>query len=82
MKGIFSMDELSLYSLTLAMAKPWRVTDLKFSKYKGRLDVRSCRGAELEEQDGDEAGLRVQARRISLDHLYLVAVRLTFNYSQ
>jgi transposase len=39
MKGIASMDELSLFSLALGLAKPWKVADLKFSKEDGRLDL-------------------------------------------
>lgn len=33
------MDELSLFTLALGIAKPWRVVDLKFSKEEGRLDL-------------------------------------------
>jgi transposase len=38
-KGDVSMDELSLFTLALGIAKPWRVVDLKFSKEDGRLDL-------------------------------------------
>ena len=38
-KGDVSMDELSLFTLALGIAKPWRVVDLKFSKEEGRLDL-------------------------------------------
>lgn len=34
------MDELTLFSLALGLAKPWQVVDLKFSKEEGRLDLR------------------------------------------
>ena len=34
------MDELTLFSLALGLAKPWQVADLKFSKEEGRLDLR------------------------------------------
>jgi transposase len=33
------MDELTLFSLALGLAKPWQVVDLKFSKEEGRLDL-------------------------------------------
>lgn len=33
------MDELSLFTLALGVAKPWQVVDLKFSKEEGRLDL-------------------------------------------
>lgn len=33
------MDELGLFSLALGLTKPWQVTDLKFSKEEGRLDL-------------------------------------------
>ena len=39
LKGDVSMDELSLFTLALGIAKPWRVVDLKFSKEEGRLDL-------------------------------------------
>lgn len=39
-KGCASMDELTLFSLALGLAKPWQVVDLKFSKEEGRLDLR------------------------------------------
>ena len=39
MKGIASMDELSLFSLALGLTKPWKVAEIKFSKEEGRLDL-------------------------------------------
>lgn len=33
------MNELGLFSLALGLTKPWQVTDLKFSKEEGRLDL-------------------------------------------
>ncbi len=33
------MDELGLFTLALGLNKPWQVTDLKFSKEDGRLDL-------------------------------------------
>ena len=33
------MDELTLFSQALGLAKPWQVVDLKFSKEEGRLDL-------------------------------------------
>jgi transposase len=33
------MDELGLFSLALGLSKPWEVSDLKFSKEEGRLDL-------------------------------------------
>jgi len=38
-KGCASMDELTLFSQALGLAKPWQVVDLKFSKEEGRLDL-------------------------------------------
>jgi len=39
-EGAASMDELGLYTLALGLTKPWLVSDLKFSKEEGRLDLR------------------------------------------
>lgn len=33
------MDELGLFTMALGLTKPWRVSDLKFSKEEGRLDL-------------------------------------------
>ena len=33
------MDELGLFTLALGLSKPWQVSDLKFSKEDGRLDL-------------------------------------------
>jgi transposase len=33
------MDELGLFTLALGLTRPWQVTDLKFSKEEGRLDI-------------------------------------------
>jgi transposase len=38
-RGDVSIDELSLFTRALGIAKPWRVVDLKFSKEQGRLDL-------------------------------------------
>jgi len=34
------MDELSLFTIALGLEKPWGVVDIKFSKDKGRLDLK------------------------------------------
>jgi transposase len=34
------MNELSLFTLALGFAKPWKVVEIKFSKESGRLDLR------------------------------------------
>jgi transposase len=39
LKGNASMDELGLFTLALGLSKPWQVSDLKFSKEDGRLDL-------------------------------------------
>jgi len=38
-KGVASMNELGLFTLALGLTEPWRVSDLKFSKEEGRLDL-------------------------------------------
>ena len=38
-EGAASMDELGLFTLALGLTNPWRVSDLKFSKEEGRLDL-------------------------------------------
>ena len=39
LKGNALMDELGLFTLALGLSKPWQVSDLKFTKEDGRLDL-------------------------------------------
>ena len=52
------MDELSLFTQALGIAKPWRVVDLKFSKEEGRLDlwIDFLKGAKFPCPSCDETG--------------------------
>jgi len=34
------MDEYSLFTIALGLKKPWKVVDIKFSKDRGRLDLK------------------------------------------
>jgi transposase len=65
-KGHVLMNELTLFTMALGLAKPWQVVEIKFSKEEGRLDLRidfpkgakfacpSCQEASCEVHDTQE----------------------------
>jgi transposase len=65
-KGHVLMNELTLFTMALGLAKPWQVVEIKFSKEEGRLDLHidfpkgakfacpSCQEASCEVHDTQE----------------------------